>query len=81
MLFKKNKDLIDNKKKNVLNYIILDPFSMKRQKTMLEDDLLPRESSFFLNENEAFEDFDLPKNSNTGYYYWIGKDYSNGILN
>lgn len=30
-------------------------------------------------ENEAFEDLEdiLPKNSDLGYYTWIGKDYSN----
>ena len=73
------KDLID--KKNALNYRILEPFaSMKRQRTMLEDDMLPRDKSFYNTDNEGFEDMDLPKNSNSGYYYWIGKDYSNGKI-
>lgn len=44
---------------------------------MLEDDLIPRDHDHNFTENLAFEDLELPKNSHAGYYYWIGKDYSN----
>ena len=48
------KDLIE--KKNALNYRILEPFaSIRRQRTMLEDDMLPRDKSFYNTDNEAFE--------------------------
>lgn len=59
-----------NKKSNLLAQLT----TGRRQRTMLDDDLLP---SRFNTENLAFEDLELPKNRQSGYYYWIGKDYAN----
>lgn len=70
------KEILDRQKKttNILSHLAM----KTRQKSTLEDDLLPRDEKYF-SDNLGFEDLDLvlPKNSQSGYYYWIGKDYSN----
>lgn len=50
-----------------------------KQKTNLTDDIYDR---WHLNSkvNQSFvdiEDIELPKKSDNGYFYWIGKDYAN----
>lgn len=59
-----------------MNISIGSAFSSRKQKSTLEDDFLNRGGKDYV-ENLAFEDLDLPKISDSGYYYWIGKDYSN----
>jgi hypothetical protein len=65
--------LLEHKKGPRLN--LIEAFQSRKHKT-LEDDMLNQEGYNYV-ENLAFEDLDLPKNSDSGYYYWIGKDYSN----
>lgn len=53
--------------------------NLSRQKTNLTDDIYDRwhQNSKV---NQSFidiEDIELPKNTDNGYYYWIGKDYAN----
>ncbi len=70
------KEILDRQKKT--SHLFSHLAIRTRQKTTLEDDFLPRNDKYF-SDNLGFEDLDiiLPKNSQSGYYYWIGKDYSN----
>ena len=44
----------------------------------LDDDIYDRWHSNKVNTSFIdIEDIELPKNSDAGYYYWVGKDYSN----
>lgn len=45
-------------------------------KTSKNDDIYDR--YYHSRHNEAFvKDEELPKNTDAGYYYWIGKEYAN----
>jgi hypothetical protein len=47
-------------------------------KSHINDDIYDRWHNSKVNEAfTADEEAELPKNSDAGYYYWIGKDYAN----